>query len=137
MSKLYGFKFTSNNSYRSYKNGNRRILLDNEKSYLSYSILSESNNRYYIDEYYNGANHHFDITDKIEQFYNEIKDLEIEKWNFNTFTSDMEWFEPSDYWTLDIHINDISVTCKGYGAVPPNWNQFWKAFRRMCSNSKE
>lgn len=122
MSKLYGFKYTENSFFETNK---------------TYMILSESNGRYYIDKYCEGTKHHFDITDKIEQFYNEIKDLGIDKWNMNTYDSAIQYTPPSDSWTFTIHFDDISVACSGCGAVPPNWNQFWKAFHRMCSNSKE
>ncbi|MBR1752158.1 MAG: hypothetical protein IJ740_15050 [Ruminococcus sp.] len=127
-----GFKFTVN-GYRK-DNPVRFYLLDNEKNYLTYIILSESNGEKYIDKYINGAKHHFNISNKIDAFYNEIKDLEIEKWNMKTYESSMCWTPPADHWTFDIHIGDISVTCKGEGEVPHNWDKFWKAFNRMCNN---
>ena len=132
MAKLRGFKFTSN-GYRK-DNIVRRYLLDNERNYLEYAILSESDGRFFIDDYYNGTNHRYDITDKMDVFYNEIKDLGIEKWNMKTYESSMCWTPPADYWTLEIHIEDISVICKGQGTAPEGWNEFWKAFHRMCHN---
>jgi hypothetical protein len=108
--------------------------LDNEKNYIQYIILAESNGRSYIDKYYDGIKYHFDITDKVDDFYYEIKDLGLEKWNMNTYGSSIHWTPPADCWTLEIQIEDISVVCKGQDAVPKNWDKFWKAFDRMCNS---
>ena len=50
MSNLYGFKYT----------------VKGYGGYIEYIVLSEFDGRLYIDKYYYGTKHHFDITDKID-----------------------------------------------------------------------
>lgn len=126
MAKLSGFKFTVNRYIDCFS--------DSKINYLEYAILSVSDGKFLIDAYKNGEKHHFDITDKIDTFYNEIKRLGIDKWNMHFYESSICWMPPADVWTLEIHIEDISVTCKGQDATPENWNEFWNAFHRMCNN---
>ena len=121
MSKLYGFKYTVKRC----------------REYIEYIILSESDGRLYIDKYYNGTKHHFDITDKIDTFCNEIKDLNIEEWNMKSFDSFIDWTPQADRWTFQINTDELSVSCMGDGtgdAFPHNWKEFWKSFNRMCNN---
>ena len=118
MSKLYGFKYTVKRC----------------REYIEYIILSESDGKLYIDRYYNGSKHHFDITDRIDTFCCEIADLGIDSWNTFDYESSMHWVPPADYWTFQIRTDTLSVACKGEGEFPPNWKEFWKAFNRMCNN---
>ena len=118
MSKLYGFKYTV-----------YRFMV----GYIEYIILSESDGKYYIDKYCNGTKHHFNVTDKIDTFCNEIKGLDIEKWNMNSFNSSIDWTPPADYRTFQINTDELSVSCMG-DVFSSNWKEFWKAFNRICNN---
>ena len=66
MSNLYGFKYSVSLS---------------EDNYLSYIILSVNNRKSCIEKYQFGIKYHYDISDKIDDFCNEISGLGIEKWN--------------------------------------------------------
>lgn len=118
MSKLYGFKYT----------------VQRCKECIEYIILSKSNGRYYIDMYDNGTKYHFDITNGIDTFCNEIADLNIDSWNMNDYQSPIYWLPPADCWTFQMNTDMLSVVCNGQGEFPPNWNEFWKSFNRMCNN---
>ena len=121
MSELLGFKYTADRG--------------STNNCIEYIILSASQKRYYIDMYQNGEKHHFDITDSIDEFCIDITNLHIENWNMNSYNSQMDWFPPADYWTLQLKTDTIVVSCRGQGEYPPNWNDFWQSFYKMC-NSK-
>lgn len=116
MSKLYGFKYTVESGVH---------------NYTQYSILSERDNRYYIDKLYKGAIYHFDITDKIDDFCKALEALGIDKWNMNDYQSSIDWFPPADYWTLEIHTDSVSVACKGQWSRPPEWKYFVDLLNQM------
>lgn len=118
MSNLYGFKY----------------IVKGYGGYIEYIVLSEFDGRLYIDKYYYGTKHHFDITDKIGAFCHEIADLDIDSWNLNDYQSSILWFPPADDWTFQINTDALSVACRGQGEFPPNWKEFWEAFNRMCNN---
>lgn len=116
MAKLYGFKYT---------------VKERGGYYGQYSILSEADNRYYIDKFYKGTKHHMDITDKIDDFCKALEALDIDEWNMKNYESSWEWFPPADDWTLEIHTDSISVTCKGQWDRPPRWEKFKKLVNQM------
>ena len=118
MSNLYGFKYT----------------VKGYGGYIEYIVLSEFDGRLYIDKYYYGTKHHFDITDKTDTFCHEIAELDIDSWNLNDYQSSILWFPPADDWTFQINTDVLSVACRGQGEFPPNWKEFWEAFNRMCNN---
>ena len=104
MSNLYGFKY----------------IVKGYGGYIEYIVLSEFDGRLYIDKYYYGTKHHFDITDKIGAFCHEIADLDIDSWNLNDYQSSILWFPPADDWTFQINTYLLSVACRGQGEFPPN-----------------
>ena len=120
MSELFGFKYTVT-KYEGYN------------CYIEYIILSISDGKYFIDKYSNGKKYHFDITDKMDLFCTEINNLCIDNWNMNDYKSSMYWFPPAHYWTFQLNTDTLSVACKGQGEYPSNWNDFWTAFNKMCS----
>ena len=122
MSKIYGLKYIYEFSMM-------------EKYQLEYIILFESNGRYFIDKYFDGIKHHFDITDKIDDFCKKIENLGIEEWNMKYYEPKIYWFPPMhEDWSFEIHTDKVSVMCKGDAATPPYWEDFWKAFNKMCND---
>lgn len=94
-----------------------------ENKYHEYIFLDIINEHYWLNCFSNSNSYKIEITNKIDTICQKLKDINIQKWDFQNFNKPMHWF-PSYEWKLIIHTDDINVNCLGLDNFPSNWDKF-------------